>query len=288
MSTPDHQIKNQFTTSISPTRLRQLALVAHDLKRAEYLLVVFVDPGVAVWGLENFIVPIGGDFIEVVSPTNPNATAARRLSKTGDGGYMIIMQTVDARKQRAHIESHGLGKVIVAREHADSIFIQYHPKGIRGGVIPELDSHEATPANPEPLTSRFAPWHACGSDYDSYSKGMKRTADLHLVDVTCRLAPGDEDTDAALKQWEETFGISRSPGHLQFTNARMRFLPGIAGKSEGLADITIAVRGEERLEGIFDRARELGLPSGDGWVDMLGARWHFVAASGRREDVSKL
>ncbi|KKZ63400.1 hypothetical protein EMCG_02287 [[Emmonsia] crescens] len=278
-----------------PTRLRQLALVVHDLKRAEYLLtkvigteVVFVDLGVAKWGLENFIVAIGGDFIEAVSPTNPKATAARLLSKKGDGGYMIIMQTVDARKQRTHIESKGLGKVIYAHEHADSICIQYHPKGIRGGVIPELDSHEATPANPEPVTSRFAPWHACGADYNSYSRGMKRTADLHLVDVACRLAPEDVDTDAALKQWEEIFGVSRSPKSLQFTNARMRFLPGMEGKAEGLANITIAVQGEERLRGIFDEARELNLPSGDGWVDMLGVRWCFMAADGRREDESKL
>lgn len=54
---------------------------------------------------------------------------------------MIIMQTVDARKQRTHIESKGLGKVIYAREHADSIFIQYHPKGIRGMIWPFLLYH---------------------------------------------------------------------------------------------------------------------------------------------------
>ncbi|OJD14200.1 hypothetical protein AJ78_05440 [Emergomyces pasteurianus Ep9510] len=279
----------------APTRLRQLALVAHDLKRAKYLLtkvigteVVFVDPGVAVWGLENFIVAVGGDFIEVVSPTNPNTTASRLLSKRGDGGYMIIMQTVDARKQRTHIESKGLSKVIYSRAHADSICIQYHPKGIKGGVIPELDSHKATPTNPEPVASRFAPWHACGADYNSYLRGMKRTADLHLIDVTCRLAPGDGDIAAALKQWEETFGVSRSSDSLHFTNARLRFLSGMQGRSEGIADITIAVQGGERLKGIFDRAKQLNLPFGNGWVDMLGVRWCFVAADGDREQESKL
>ncbi|PGG95402.1 hypothetical protein AJ79_10076 [Helicocarpus griseus UAMH5409] len=278
-----------------PTRLRQIALVAKDLKRAEELLtkvigteVVFVDPAVAVWGLQNFLVAIGGDFIEVVSPTKPNTTAGRLLSKRGDGGYMIIMQTADARRQRTHIESEGLGKVIFSHEHTDSICIQYHPKGIKGGVIPELDSHEVTPANPEPVTSRFSPWHACGADYDSYSRGMKRTADLHLIEATCRLPPRDTDTDAALQQWEETFGISKSGASLQFTNARMRFLPGVDGKSEGLASISIAVQGEGRLRAIFDRARELGLESDDGWVDMLGIRWRFVAADGRGSDVSKL
>ncbi|EEH34939.2 hypothetical protein PAAG_05986 [Paracoccidioides lutzii Pb01] len=275
----------------APTRLRQIALVSLNLKRAEHLLtkvigteVVFVDPGVEKWGLENILVGIGGDFIEVVSPTKPNTTAGRLLSKRGDGGYMIIMQTVDARQQRAHIESRDLGKVIYMHEHEDSVCIQYHPKGIRGGVIPELDSYEATPANPTPVTSRFSPWHACGKNYSSYSKGMNNTADLYLTGVTCRLAPGDKDIDAALDQWKATFGIAGNRDYLQFTNVSMRFLPGMEGQSAGLMDITIAVQGEERLKEIFDRARELNVPSGDGWVDMLGVRWRFV----KKEDGSKL
>ncbi|ODH22397.1 hypothetical protein ACO22_05527 [Paracoccidioides brasiliensis] len=48
------------------------------------------------------------------------------------------------------------------------------------------------------------------------------------------------------------------------------------GQSAGLMDITIAVQGEERLKETFDRARELNVLSGDGWVDMLGVRWRFV------------
>ncbi|EGE78919.2 hypothetical protein, variant [Blastomyces dermatitidis ATCC 18188] len=178
------------------------------------------------------------------------------------------MQTGDARKQRAHIESKGLGG---------------------GGVIPELDSHEATPANPEPVTSRFAPWHACGPDYASYSKGNE--AYCRPASGRCHL-PSSTGRRGHRRRIEavggETFGIPGDPGHLQFTNARMRFLPGMEGKSEGFTDVSIAVRGEERHKGIFDRAREVGLPSGDGWVEMLGCRWHFVSASGTREDVSKL
>ncbi|KGM91882.1 uncharacterized protein PADG_12023 [Paracoccidioides brasiliensis Pb18] len=176
------------------------------------------------------------------------------------------MQTEDARQQRAHVESGDLGKVIYMHEHEDS----------KGGVIPELDSHEATPANPTPVTSRFSPWHACGKDYSSYSKGMNNMADLYLAGVTCRLAPGDEDIDSTLDQWKATFGIAGSRDYVQFTNVSMRFLPGMEGQSAGLMDITIAVQGEERLKETFDRARELNVLSGDGWVDMLGVRWRFV------------
>ena len=82
------------------------------------------------------IVPLGGDIIEVVSPFKTNTTAGRLLEKRGDGGYMIIMQTEDARKRRAHIEAKGLTKVIFDYDHGDSVCVQYHPKGIKGALSP--------------------------------------------------------------------------------------------------------------------------------------------------------
>jgi hypothetical protein len=51
--------------------------------------VVFVDPGVAEFGLKNFLISIGGDIIEVVAPVQPGTTAGRLLDKRGDGGYMV-------------------------------------------------------------------------------------------------------------------------------------------------------------------------------------------------------
>lgn len=77
-------------------------------------------------------VPLGGDIIEVVSPFKDGTTAGRLLDKRGDGGYMIIMQTEDAKKRRQYIESKGLAKVIISQEHGDTTFVQYHPKGIKG------------------------------------------------------------------------------------------------------------------------------------------------------------
>lgn len=56
-------------------RLRQICLVAQDLeptlKTLETLFdspVIFRDPGVAHFGLENGLIMTGGDFLEVVSP----------------------------------------------------------------------------------------------------------------------------------------------------------------------------------------------------------------------------
>lgn len=78
------------------------------------------------------LVAIGGDIIEVVAPFKSGTTAGRLLNKRGDGGYMIIMQTVDAAARRKHIESNKLAKVIYSHSHGDAECIQYHPKGIAG------------------------------------------------------------------------------------------------------------------------------------------------------------
>lgn len=154
--------------------------------------------------------------------------------------------------------------------------------------MPELDSHHITPSNPEPLTSQFSPWHGCGPDYTTYSAGMKRCAHLQLVNAVCRLAPDDSDTDAALQQWEDIFGVPRTAEYLQFTNSRMGFVGGREGMSDGLVSVSIAVDRLERIGRMLGAARSLGLACGDGWVDMLGVRWYFVHADARSNNGSRL
>jgi len=63
-----------------------------------------------------------------------NTSAGRLLSKRGEGGYMVIMQTENAARRRAYIESKGLGKVIFIHEQDDALCVQYHPKGIKGAT----------------------------------------------------------------------------------------------------------------------------------------------------------
>lgn len=66
------------------------------------------------------------------SPFEDGTTAGRLLDKRGDGGYMIIMQTIDAAARRKAIEANKLAKVIYGHEHDDVVCVQYHPKGIPG------------------------------------------------------------------------------------------------------------------------------------------------------------
>ena len=59
-------------------RLRQIAIAASDLEATAAALCdvlgvggPFRDPGVAAFGLENAVFPIGETFLEVVSPWSP-------------------------------------------------------------------------------------------------------------------------------------------------------------------------------------------------------------------------
>ena len=49
---------------------------------------------------------------------------------------MIIMQTEDAEKRRAYIVKNDLAKVITYGPGKDHTLVQYHPKGIKGCILP--------------------------------------------------------------------------------------------------------------------------------------------------------
>src|SRR3984957_17523434 len=126
-------------------RLRQIALVAHDLAaaRAEITAVLglhsaYDDPGVGKYGLRNAVVPVGTTFLEVVSPKAPGTTAARLLEKRGgDGGYMVILQVDDLAEARAGGRAVG-ARIVDQRDKDGAAFTHIHPKDV-GGAILSLD-----------------------------------------------------------------------------------------------------------------------------------------------------
>ena len=108
-------------------RLRQIALAATDLgattarthPTCSAIGEPFRDPGVAVFGLENAVFPIGETFLEVVSPVRDDATAKRWIAKRGgDAGYMVIVQCddlADARARDRAREARGSGRRLAGR-----------------------------------------------------------------------------------------------------------------------------------------------------------------------------
>jgi hypothetical protein len=143
--------------------------------------------------------------------------------------------------------------------------------------MPELDSHTPGVTNPTPLTSRFSPWHGCGPNHKAYRPAMERSEHLTLQGCVLRLQPGDYDHEAASREWEAIFGVARSRDLLAFTNARLGFIPGKEGLTEGLVSITIGVKGKDKLDAIQKRAQEAGV-KGDTGIEMCGVQWNFALA----------
>lgn len=199
---------------------------------------------------------------------------------------MIIMQTLDAKQRRDFIKAQGFPRIALEHIHDEVVCVQYHPKGIKGGMMPELDSHAPGEDNPNPLLTRFSPWHACGPDYDVYSEGMKRSDHFTLEGCILRLQPEDLGHEAAARQWEETFGVARSRDQLAFVNARLGFIPGRQGEHEGLVSISLGVRGTDKYQAIMERAREMKVLQ-NGYIEMCGVKW-YLSLTGHNQGKSML
>src|ERR1700686_5043657 len=129
-------------------RLRQICLVAEklapaiaDFKAVLGLEVCFKDPEVAVFGLENSLMPVGSNFFEVVAPVKENTAAGRYLKRrNGDGGYMVICQCDTHATQLARKARAAALNIRVAWEHQSKAFhaLQLHPADT-GGTFFEID-----------------------------------------------------------------------------------------------------------------------------------------------------
>ena len=123
-------------------RLRQVALVAHDLDAAVDTLcdqlgitVCFNDPGVSAFGLRNALMMIGDQFLEVVAPTEEGTTAGRLLQQQrGDGGYMAIYEVDDLDERETRLADAGVR--IVWRGDFPTIRGRHlHPADLGGAIV---------------------------------------------------------------------------------------------------------------------------------------------------------
>ena len=93
-------------------RLRQIAIASYNLNECERILnkelkikTAYRDEEVEKYGLNNIVCPIGGEFLEVVSPYTTDTTAGRFIDKKkGPAGYMTIFQCEDSLERRKFIE----------------------------------------------------------------------------------------------------------------------------------------------------------------------------------------
>ena len=125
-------------------RLRQAVLaaptlqpLADRLKEAFALPEPFHDPGVAEFGLENAVFPVGHTFLEVVAPVREGTAAGRYLDRRGNpeaAGYMAIFQVDDLAAARRRLDEQKV-RVVWQADLPDIAGTHLHPADMPGAIV---------------------------------------------------------------------------------------------------------------------------------------------------------
>jgi hypothetical protein len=211
-------------------RLRQVALVAHDLAAAEAQIETalgvercFRDPGVAAFGLHNALFPVGDTFLEIVSPTKDGTTAGRLLERRGgDGGYMVLVQTDDLDAARRRIED-AQARIVYTAEGQAITGLHVHPRDI-GGAIASIDRSD--PAQD---------WEWAGPAWRQHVRSDTVT-EIAAVEVQAA------DPPAMAARWAAVLGgtLRAEAATLAFDRGAVRFVPVTDGRGEGVSGIDVA------------------------------------------------
>jgi catechol 2,3-dioxygenase-like lactoylglutathione lyase family enzyme len=246
-------------------RLRQIALVAHDLKKAHEdiaavlgLDYAYDDPGVGKYGLHNAVFPIGNTFLEVVSPKTEGTTAGRLLDKRGgDGGYMVILQVDDLQAARDRVLQAGI-RIADLMDGDGFAFTHLHPKDV-GGAIVSIDAMEP-----------WDRWQWGGPEWQAHVR-----TDISTGIVGAEVQANDPAAMAA--RWAEVLGLPLDASVLRIAldSGDIRFVAVKDGRGEGLGGFDMAVHDPAKVRAI---AAQRDLIGSDGSVILAGTRVRLVQA----------
>jgi hypothetical protein len=256
-----------------PFTLRQICLVAadlnkviDDLKNVLGLEVCYVDPNVVIFGLQNSLLPIGTNFIEVVSPVKDGTTAGRYLERRGgNGGYMVLIQA-DSQADRDACRSRARDMGIrVAWEFTleTSHFMQLHPADT-GGCFFEIDWDDKNQHTGHWVAADGLKWKShVKTDLVSEIKGVE-------------IQSGNPDKLAA--RWSAIVDIPLRDGpdgrpEIPLNNAVIRFVKAEDGRGEGLGGIDIKATDPA---GLLGAAAKRGLKMSEAQVMIGGVRFNLV------------
>jgi hypothetical protein len=252
-------------------RLRQIALVARELAPAERAIeqvlgvaVCYRDPGVARFGLENALLPIGNELLEVVAPVEAGTAAGRYLDRLGgDGGYMVITQCDDHASRRQRVQDLGI-RIVNQFETHEFRNMQLHPKDT-GGSFFEIDQQLGEHAD-----DADGPWEPAGPGWQA-ARRLERVTGIRGAEIQC------DDPQAVAARWAAIAErpVAGANGHpaIALDNATLRFVPCRDGRPEGLGGIDV---GTADRAAVLDAARQLGVLTGPDQLLLCGIRVYLV------------
>jgi Glyoxalase-like domain len=251
-------------------RLRQIALIADDieavvdhLKSVLGLEVGFVDPHISVFGLQNRLLPVGSQFLEVVSPIQEGTTGGRYLERRGgDGGYMVICQAEDHEAVKRRVAELGIRKV--AERDTDTYnLLQMHPQDT-GGSFLEVDWHSGADEAVPPWT------HAAGDDWQKAVRtevvSAITAAEIQGPDPEKVAARWSEVLQSPVRRQENSFAI-------RLDNAALRFVEATDGRGEGLGGVDLKAVDRERA---IAAAQSRSVLQDDGLIHICGTRFRLI------------
>ncbi len=250
-------------------RLRQIALVAkdldpyvEDLAATLGLKVAFRDPGVAVFGLVNVVFPVGGEFLEIVQPVRDDASAARYLKRrSGDAGYMVILQDREALSHRDRLVAKGL-RSIAAHEGKTYTFTHFHP-GDFDGVLTSIDSVGGVADYLESESN----WPPAGPEWRDFR------ADANVLGLPAVTIQSRDPADAA-KRWADHLNSSViGLTNVKLAKGEIRFVPPLDEDGTGVIGIDVAVRDAAP---IFAAAKARGLTVAGSGFKICGIEINLV------------
>ncbi|MDP6867023.1 MAG: VOC family protein [Acidimicrobiales bacterium] len=206
-------------------RLRQVALVAHDLDAVEEDLIAELglepcvrDLGVSQFGLRNVLFPVGERLLEVVSPVETGTTAGRQLARrNGDGGYMVLVQTDDLVGDRERLDTLGV-RVVLEASMPGIEGVHLHPKDV-GGAILSIDE-----------TVDWLDWPWAGSTWRDHVR-TDVVSDLVAVEIQAH------DPAIMAERWAAVLGVGRSGSVVLLDEGEIRFVEATDGRGDGVSGL---------------------------------------------------
>lgn len=251
--------------------LRQICLVATRLEPALDDLTdilgierCYVDEGVAKFGLENTLLPIGRNFLEVVAPVEEATAAGRYLERRqGDGGYMVITQA-DSKVTQQQVRQNALDngvRIAFESERGDWSLCQLHPRDMVAAFLEiEADAHNDFEGY----------WHPAGGT--GWEGKVRQDVSVDITGVELQ----SDDPHSLAQLWGRVTGLpvegEVDVPTIRLNNATLRFVDATDGRGPGLGGLDLAVADREH---ILQRAETRGKRVNDDRVDICGVRWYL-------------